>query len=103
MTIQEIVLRSLGLDEITPEIELGIARVVQTVKNFCNIDEIPEELNFTVADIVLDLENAQAGNGDVKISSVSMGDTAYSFVVDQAADTVMKNYGSRLADFRRLR
>lgn len=102
MEIIDIVLAELELDVPTALTMLDIARVTQQVKNYCNIDEIPEALNFTIADMVLDLQNARSGS-NVTITDVDMGDTSYSFSVDTAIDGLVRDYQANLSAFRRLR
>ena len=102
MEIINIVLTELELSEPTALIELDIARVTQQVKNYCNLEEIPEALNFTIADMVADLQRARSGN-NVTVTDVDMGDTSYSFSVDDAIDNLVRDYKSNLNSFRRLR
>ena len=92
----------LDLDAPTPTIKLDIARVTQRVRNYCNINEIPEALNFTIADMVLDLQSARSG-GNVTITDVDMGDTSYSFDLDASIDGLVNDYRANLSAFRRLR
>ena len=102
MAVIDIVLAELELSEPTALIELDIARVTQQVKNYCNIDEIPEALSFTIADMVVDLQRERAG-GNVTVTDVDMGDTSYSFSVDTAIDGLVKDYRANLNAFRKLR
>lgn len=102
MEIIDIVLAELELSEPTALIELDIARVTQQVKNYCNLEEIPEALNFTIADMVVDLQRARMGD-NLTITDVDMGDTSYSFSTDNAIDGLVKDYQANLNAFRRLR
>lgn len=102
MEIINIVLTELELSEPTALIELDIARVTRLVKNYCNLEEIPEALNFTIADMVADLQRARSGN-NVTVTDVDMGDTSYSFSTDNAIDGLVKDYQANLNTFRRLR
>ena len=102
MEIIDIVLAELELSEPTALIELDIARVTQQVKNYCNLEEIPEALNFTIADMVVDLQRARMGD-NLTITDVDMGDTSYSFSIDNAIDGMVKDYQANLNAFRRLR
>ena len=102
MTILDIVLAELELSEPTALIELDIARVIQQVKNYCNLDVLPEALNFTVADMVVDLQHERSGEC-INFTDTDMGDTSYSFSVDDAIDNLVRDYKSNLNAFRRLR
>ncbi len=102
MEIINIVLAELELSEPTALIEMDIARVVQQVKNYCNLDVLPEALNFTVADMVVDLQRVRSGD-NVMVTDVDMGDTSYSFSVDNAVDGLVRDYQANLNAFRKLR
>lgn len=102
MEIINIVLTELELSEPTALIELDIARVSQQVKNYCNLEEIPEALNFTIADMVVDLQRERSGDC-INFTDTDMGDTSYSFSVDDVIDNLVRDYKSNLNSFRRLR
>ena len=102
MEIINIVLAELELSKPTALIELDIARVTQQVKNYCNLEEIPEALNFTIADMVVDLQRERSGDC-INFTDTDMGDTSYSFSVDDAIDNLVRDYKSNLNSFRRLR
>lgn len=102
MDIRYILLTELSVKNLPDEIELAIERVCQNVRNYCNLSEIPEALNFTIADMVLDLQQVKDG-GNLAISEVKMGDTAYTFNLDKTVQGLVKNYRSQLNAFRRLR
>lgn len=103
MTIEEIVLAELEQSyPIPPSVSLDIARVTGQVKNYCHLSELPQELNFTIADMVLDLQKARTGD-NLSMNKVDMGDTSYSFNVDKAIDGLVKNYQANLNTFRKLR
>lgn len=103
MTVQEMVKTALNIEELPPIVIMDIERVGGKVKNFCNISEIPEALHFTVADMVVDLNKQRTDDVDIKVTSVKMGDTSYSFQADSAVDKMIKNYESELIDFRKMR
>ena len=102
MEVIDIVLAELELSEPTALIELDIARVTQQVKNYCNIDEIPEALHFTIADMVVDLQRVRSGD-NIAITDADMGDTSYSLSVDNAVDGLVRDYQANLNAFRKLR
>lgn len=102
MDIRRILLTELGTDGLTEEIELDMESVCQHVRNYCNLADIPEDLNFTIADMVLDLQRAKEG-GNLAVSEVKMGDTAYTFALDKAVQGVLKDYRAQLNTFRKLR
>lgn len=99
-TVTEILQLELG-EEPGSSTLLDVERVEQKVRNYCRIGEIPAALNFTMADMVLELQKARTGSNEA-ISEVTMGDTSYTFKVDKAIDGLMKNYTAELQRFRRL-
>lgn len=102
MEILDIVLQQLGLVESSGNIDLAIARVSQQVKNYCNLEDIPPELNFTVADMVVSLFDQESGE-TVAVERVEMGDTSYTFAASTVLDTIMRDYQRQLQQFRKLR
>jgi hypothetical protein len=84
MTALEIVVTKLG-DNTNPALcKLATEEVEQAIKNYCNIDKVPDELKFVWANMAIDLiryEKAVKGNDTEDISiadvaSISMGDTS---------------------------
>ena len=102
MDIHLILLNKLDADDLTPQMEMDIEQVCQQVRNYCHIKEIPEELNFTVAEMVMDLQKSRKGD-NVTVTSVDMGDTSYSLKVDVAINGLLRDYKTDLQRFRRLR
>ena len=127
MTLLEIVVGKLHnkVEELTCQI--AIEEVEQAIKNYCNIDRVPEELKFVVANMAVDLvryEQAIVGENPEgldeislsDVSSIKIGDTsvnlgsgAESAVVDKAKDShkanldaVVMNYSQQLHRFRRM-
>ena len=102
MEILDIVLRRLGLRESSDAIDLAIIRVCRQVENYCNLEEVPVELNFTVADMVVSLLGQESGE-NVAVERVEMGDTSYTFATSSILDTVMSDYRRQLQQFRKMR
>lgn len=88
MTILEILnvkFKGTGIDETSKM--LAIEEVTQAVKNYCNIEKIPEQLNFVIANMSIDLLRYQSSVasadtldinniGVTDISSLKIGDTS---------------------------
>ncbi len=111
------------------QMTLAVEEVSQTIKNYCNIDEIPKELNFTLANMAIDLlryelamNNATSGTeptgGSINVGDISnlkIGDTSINLgntnSVNSKAlnshvaklDELVLDYKTQLHQFRRMR
>lgn len=87
MTILEIVRAKIKDAAITElDIQLAISEVEEVIKNYCNIDAIPEALKFTWANMSVDLiryqyessisaDDVLAGIDASNVSNLKIGDT----------------------------
>ena len=87
MTVNEIVRTKIKNEAITElDIQLAINEVEEVIKNYCNIDTIPEALKFTWANMSVDLVRYQyesnisaddvlAGIDASDVSNLKIGDT----------------------------
>lgn len=127
MTVIEIINIKLGDLQVDTNIKLLAVNEVETaIKNYCNLDTVPEELKYIWADMCVDLiryqyvagdtssDDSEIGNSD--ISSVKVGDTTVN--VGQGSptnrtklalqshkpnlDNVVMNYKQQLQQFRRM-
>ena len=92
------------------EFSLGflIGKVENHVKNFCNISQIPEELNHAIIDMVCSeflLEKKATGNLTLRdidfgnaIKTISEGDTSVSFMDGGTVEQKLDNFIIYLAD-----
>ena len=113
MTAMEIVLSKLSLSAADPAVELALLETEQKVRNYCNIPEdedIPTALNFTVANIAIDLLKynpaSESGIENLPVKSVTMGETSYTFDIAnsrQILGRLLLDYESDLRKFRRIR
>ena len=124
MTVPEIVNLKITDATITePEKALAIGEVEQVIKNYCSIDRVPEALNYTWANMAVDLikYNYESNNsgGEVvvdaaDISSLKVGDTQIQLGGGSSSrakvlnshrpnlDRIVMNYQSQLNKFRRM-
>lgn len=124
MTILEIVnLKMMDITITELEKELAVGEVEQVIKNYCNIDEVPEALNYTWANMAVDLikYNYESNNsgGEVAVdaadvSSLKVGDTQIQLGGGSSSrakvlnshkpnlDRIVMNYQSQLNKFRRM-
>lgn len=127
MTPLEIVVAKLHnkVDELICQI--AIEEVEQAIKNYCNIDKVPEELKFVTANMAVDLvryEMAIVGENPEEleeisladVSSIKIGDTSINLgngsenaIADRARDShnpnldeIVMNNRAQLNRFRRM-
>ena len=80
----------------------------QIIKDYCNIKEVPEELNNTVLRMAIDLyRNKNPGEEDNSlgsISSITEGDTSISYrsSATEFKDSLLNDYKAQLNKYRRL-
>ena len=87
MTVNEIVRAKIKDEAITElDIQLAVNEVEEVIKNYCNIDTIPDALKFTWANMAVDLiryqyesnigaDDALAGIDVSDVSNLKIGDT----------------------------
>lgn len=87
MTVNEIVRTKIKNEAITElDIQLAINEVEEVIKNYCNIDTIPDALKFTWANMAVDLiryqyesnigaDDVLAGIDVSDVSNLKIGDT----------------------------
>lgn len=104
-------------------IDYAIAKIGTYIKNFCNIEEIPERLQFVYIDIVCgEFLQEKKSSGQLKLSdldlskpalkSISEGDTNISYATGEGSQTdeqkldslinCLLNYQNQLYKFRRI-
>ncbi len=110
LTVVEIVLSKLKLSTTNIDIDLAIEEIGQKIHNFCNIpqsEQIPAELNFTYANMVVGLVTYSSPDILQKdITNIKMGDTSYTFDLtskQKHIDNLILNYEDDLIKYRRIR
>lgn len=104
--------RRLGKSIDDPSLEDALKDAEDLVKNYCNIQQIPPQLNTTVVRIARDIWRAGGYAGPQapqQVASISRGDFSTSFA--SAADAQLQNpgagfaaaYQTALNPFRKLR
>lgn len=126
MTVHEIVSAKIK-DPAILEVDktIAIAEVEQTIKNYCNIESVPEALNFTWANMAVDLikyQTAVNAPDDIlgsispsDVSAVKVGDTQITLGGNAESeqsriskshqanlDILLMNYKEQLNKFRRM-
>lgn len=105
------------------DIQLAVMEVEEVIKNYCNIDEVPEALNYTWANMAVDLikYNYESNNSGSEVaadaadvSSLKVGDTQIQLGGGSSSrakvlnshrpnlDQIVMNYQSQLNRFRRM-
>lgn len=106
----EILKRLLGIPDGEKDgiLEFALNDAEETVKNYCNLEEIPMGLEHTVLRMAMDIyRNEQFGDDSVPVTvkSISEGDTSTSFGTVESsgyAQTLLKNYQKQLNRYRKV-
>lgn len=129
----EIIKIKLGLDAPSePLLNYNIDEMEQVIKNYCNIDYVPEELTYTLVNMVCDLytyhnqvvadtkaskdEDADVSVSPTGVNSIRVGNTTVTFGSGSDTesrnralrshvpdlDTFLLNYKSQLNKFRKM-
>ncbi|MGG0718684.1 phage head-tail connector protein [Robertmurraya massiliosenegalensis] len=94
-------------------LEMYIDEVRQSILTYCNRNDVPADLNFVYANMVVDLitEESRKADSDAQqsVESIKEGDTQVTFgsISKSASETstqqILFNYKSQLNRFRKLR
>lgn len=115
MDVFDIVKAKLPKDKLPEDtlLALYVAEVGQAAKTYMNRTDIPRELNFTIAAMVIDSINAEQIKDEPDVgrvvSSIKEGDTtvAYSSASKSASqistESIVLSYVDQLRRFRKLR
>lgn len=89
-------------------LEFALKDAEETVKNYCNLVELPKGLEHTVLRMAMDIyQNEQFGDSAVPVAvkSISEGDTSTSFGAAESpsyAQSLLKNYRKQLNRYRKV-
>ena len=89
-------------------LQFMISDTEETIKNYCNVEEVPEELVNTAYRMAMDIyRNEQPGETEKPqaVKSITVGDTSTSFGDTASSDytqSILKNYAKRLNRYRRV-
>lgn len=115
MDVLEIVKAKVPADQLPAEpiLKMHIEEVRQSILTFCNRTDIPSELTFVHANMVVDLINGEYRKSDPdaqkEVTSIKEGDVQVNFgnAKQSSSETVTQrilyNYTSQLNRFRKLR
>ncbi|KAA0944078.1 hypothetical protein FQ087_18300 [Sporosarcina sp. ANT_H38] len=115
MDVFEIVKAKLPADKLPEDILLGliVAEVGQTILTYLNRTDMPKELAFTYANMVVDMitgENRKNDPGSQSsVSAIKEGDVQVTFVSSKvesreiATEGLLFDYSQQLNKFRKLR
>lgn len=101
----------LGITDDTKDfiLEFALEKAEDTIKNYCNIKEIPVELNNIVLSMAMELyrlENFGNEEGKKEVKTIQVGDTTTTFETSKdmnVAEELLKDYKAQLDPFRKLR
>lgn len=94
-------------------LDMCIEEVGQSIKTYCNRTDIPKELRFVHANMVVDFINSENRKNDPDaqstVSSVKEGDVSVQFgsakvgLSERATEQLLFDYSMQLNKFRKLR
>lgn len=92
---------------------MDVAEVGQSILTYCNLTDIPKELVFTHANMVIDLITGNARRSDTSspgtVKSIKEGDVLVTFEATRGSsreaqvEALLFDYASQLNKFRKLR
>ena len=112
--IKKIILLKLNKDIDDNILSIAIYESIDSIKDYCNIEEVPFALKFTVVNISIDIISSQyikdesLSNSEQHIKSIQEGDTTITFQDNKTETFVDKNsilnqYTKELNRHRKLR
>ena len=101
----------LGIEDDSKNVllEFSIEQARQVVKDYCNINEVPEVLNSVIIKMAMDYyRNEQPGEKEVPqvVTSITEGDTSTSYSKSTSTEFesgLIKNYEKQLKRYRKVR
>lgn len=109
------ILLGIPVTDSSKDVQLGFSLdfTIDGIKNYCNITDIPEQLENTMLLIAKDYylnqfaEPATAGEAELNVQSVKRGDVQFNFAAyakkGVEGTAFIKSYATQLNAFRRLR
>lgn len=88
-------------DDHETTISFHLASAIQEVLNYCNIEELPKELEYMVINMVIKHMRATV-EGMEQVKSQTNGSASVTFNTDPITATLLTGYKSQLNRFRRL-
>lgn len=101
----------LGITDDTKDfiLEFALEKAEDTIKNYCNIKELPVELNNIVLSMAMELyriENFGNEEEGKDVKSIQVGDTTTTFETSKdmnIAEELLKDYKAQLAPYRKVK
>ncbi|MGM7683540.1 hypothetical protein ACSVDA_15480 [Cytobacillus sp. Hm23] len=111
MDVIDIVKAKLPSEKVPSDELLGlyVEEVQQSILTYCNRDDIPSELTFVHANMVVDLIKGENPEDNQTVKSIKEGDVQVSFekahmtASEVSTSTILTNYTSQLNRHRKLR
>ncbi|CAM4017865.1 MULTISPECIES: hypothetical protein [Geobacillus] len=112
MTVLDIVKAKLDNPPSDDRLAMYIEEVGQAIKTFCNRDDIPEELQYVHANMVVDLirlEQKSAPESEPAVKSIKEGDVQVTFDTpeksqgEKITEAILHSYQAQLYRYRKMR
>lgn len=98
MSAKEKLILMLGEEKTEGYYDFLLESAEEKIKNYCNIDEVPKELENTMVEMAAALGETETRGS---VSSVKMGDTEVEYT-ETAASAVLTEFAVQLNRFRRI-
>lgn len=112
MTVFDIVKANLDNPPPDDRLVMYIEEVGEAIKTFCNRDDIPDELRYVHADMVVDfigMKQKNAPDAEPAVQSIKEGDVQVTFTAHEKSqgetevESIVHSYKSALYKFRKMR
>lgn len=110
MDVMDIVKAELETPPSDERLMMYIDKVGQAIKTFCNRDDIPQELLYVHADMVVDfIRLKQKTDAEPAVQSIKEGDVQVTFTAHEKSqgetevESIVHSYKSALYKFRKMR
>ncbi len=90
--------------EVSPVMEYSVDSAVEIIKNYCNIEELPNEIEAVILDLSIDIFKKENSKDYGQLRSITEGEVSMTFgETEKYGSEYLKNYENRLKPFRRIK
>lgn len=104
--IKNILMIKLGENSNELLISIAIEEAIESIKNYCNIESVPDALSFTVVNIAIDIINSDSESiSNRTVKSIARGDTNITYADKKVLSKgdIVKSYSKQLNNYKKVR